>query len=379
MYISRQISQKIKDDLKTSRKIVIIYGPRQVGKTTLVNKILDELNFKSLKVNAEQIKYQSILSSRDVNKLRSLIGGSQLLFIDEAQYIDQIGLNLKLIYDHLPQTKIIVTGSSSFDLANKINEPLTGRSWNYILYPISYLELSKENSKLELLNNLEERLVYGSYPEVITTNGYLEKQRYLQQITGAYLFKDIFAFASIKYHSKIKQLLKLIAFQIGHEVSIQELATQLSISRDAVNNYLDLLQKSFIIFKLSAFSRNLRKEVMKMDKIYFYDLGIRNALIENFNLLDSRQDKGQLWENFLVNERLKHNNYTFHFCNSYFWRLHSGAELDYIEEYGGKLHGYEFKWKKKYASEPESWKKTYPGSTYKTINHENFLEFVTLK
>lgn len=376
MYIERDLTKHIKKDLLTDNKVVVIYGPRQVGKTTLANKLLDELDFKSLKINAEQMQYQAILSSRDVKKLSAFIGDYELLFIDEAQYIDEVGLNLKLIHDHIPQVKVLVTGSSSFNLANQVSEPLTGRSWKYALYPISYTELSVNETDFELNAQLEERLVYGSYPEVVSIDGYQQKQRYLQELTNAYLFKDVFAFANIKHHSKIGQLLRLIAFQVGSEVSIQELATQLGISRVAVNNYLDLLEKSFIIFRLSGFSRNLRKEVSKMDKIFFFDLGVRNAMIDSFNLLDARQDVGQLWENFLISERFKKNSYTQHYCSSYFWRLHSGAELDYVEEYGGGLHGYEFKWGSKQASAPKSWGKTYPQSTFQTVNKENFLTFV---
>ncbi|MBU1070788.1 ATP-binding protein [Patescibacteria group bacterium] len=376
MHINRQISQQIKRDILSSNKAVIIYGPRQVGKTTLANKLLDELNLDDLRINAEQTKYQDILSSQDVKKLKTLIGDHQLLFIDEARSIQNIGINLKLIHDHIPHLKVLVTGSSSFDLANKVSEPLTGRSWKYNLFPIAYSELSKIHSKFDLTDQLEERLIFGSYPQVITLNSYEKKQRYLQQLTEAYLFKDIFNFANIKHHSKIKQLLKLIAFQVGSEVSVHELANKLNISRDAVNNYLNLLEKSFVIFRLSGFSRNLRKEVSKMDKIFFYDLGVRNTIIDNFNLLNSRQDIGPLWENFLIAERLKKNSYGRHYCSSYFWRLHSGAEIDYLEEYGGGLHGYEFKWSNKKINAPKSWQETYPNSKFKLINRDNYLDLV---
>jgi len=377
MRFNRQIKEQVTKDLINGQKVVVIYGPRQVGKTTLANTILDELKYKSLRINAEQIKYQAVLSSRDASKLKSLIGDHQLLFIDEAQYIDKIGLNLKLIHDHLPGIKVLVTGSSSFDLASKISEPLTGRAWTYTLFPISYSELAKDQTEFALNDQLEERLVFGSYPEVVTTKGYQAKQRLLQQIVNSYLFKDIFTFASIRYHSTIKQLLKLIAFQIGNQVSIHELATQLGIGREIVNNYLNLLQKSFVIFRLPGFSRNLRNETTKMDKIFFYDLGVRNTMIDNYKLLDSRQDKGQLWENFLIGERMKRNSYAGHFCSSYFWRLHTGAELDYIEEYNDQLYGYEFKWQKKQMKAPPSWLEAYPKSDYQLISNQNYFEFVT--
>jgi hypothetical protein len=413
MHIQRSLFQQIRQDLTQGDKLVVLYGARQVGKTTLARKVIAEvsrdLSYKPLIINAEQTKFQSILSSRDLKKLSQLIGQHQLLFIDEAQYIEQIGLNLKLIHDHLPQVKVLVSGSSSFDLANKLSEPLTGRAWKYTLYPIAYLELaqtasgiyqneggdsssggdksgvnrtssaqSESDMSLEfaLRDQLEERLIYGSYPELVTIQGYQQKQKYLQQLINAYLFKDIFTFANIKHHTKIKRLLKLIAFQVGSLVSIQELAQQLAISRDAVENYIDLLEKSFVLFRLSGFSRNLRKEVSKMDKIYFYDLGVRNAIIDNFNLPAERQDVGGLWENFLIAERLKRNSYLQHFCSSYFWRLHSGAEIDYVEEYGGKLYGYEFKWSKKRAREPRSWRETYSQAQFQVIHQDNFLQFV---
>ncbi len=376
MHISRQLKSQLVRDLQSDHKIVILYGARQVGKTTLANHLLDELEFNALRINAEQTKYQEILASKDVDKLRSFIGDHDLLFIDEAQYIDDVGVNLKLIHDHLPEIKVLVTGSSSFDLSSKITEPLTGRAWQHILYPIAFSELAKIQSEFEVENQLEERLIFGSYPEVLTIQPYKDKQRYLQTLSTAYLFKDVFTFANIKHHSKVKQLLKLLAFQVGSEVSIQELAMKLGISRDAVNNYIDLLEKAFVIFRLSGFSRNLRKEITKMDKIYFYDLGVRNAVIDNFKLLNSRQDIGQLWENFLIAERQKRNSYQRHYCGSYFWRLHSGAELDYVEEYAGQLDAYEFKWWAGRAAVPKTWSETYPQSQYQLINQENYLDFV---
>jgi uncharacterized protein len=378
MYINRYLTSQLKENLFEDNKLVVLYGPRQVGKTTLAKKLISEVNLKTLQINAEQTKYQSVLSSQDVSKLEGLIAGYKLLFIDEAQYIDNIGINLKLIYDNFSKDlKVLVTGSSSFDLANKLSESLTGRAWKYILYPISFLELKDKKTDFELKDQLEDRLVFGSYPEVFKIKNFKKRQQYLEELVNSYLFKDIFTFASIKYHSKIKQLLKLIAFQVGSEVSIAELATQLGINRNAVENYLNLLEKSFVIFRLSGFSRNLRKEVTKMDKIYFYDLGIRNAIVDNFKLLDSRKDIGQLWENFLIIERLKQNSYKKNYCSSYFWRLHSGAELDYLEEHSGKLFAYEFKWGAKTAKAPKSFLRGYKNSSYKLINKDNFLDFIT--
>lgn len=376
MLIHRMLAEKLTEKIENSNKAVILYGPRQVGKTTLIKDIITKLGYKTLSINADEQKYNDVLSSRDFQKLKSLVNGYELLFIDEAQKIPEIGINLKILIDQMPELKIIATGSSSFDLANKVNEPLTGRAWSYTLYPIAFVELKKLYNDFELKSQLEDRLIYGSYPEIFSLENNQLKLEYLQNLSTAYLYKDILELATIKHSNKLKDLLKLLAFQIGNQVSISELANNLDISSSAVENYLDLLEKTFVIFRMTGLSRNLRKEVSKMDKIYFYDLGIRNIVIDNLKGLNDRNDVGQLWENFLVIERLKLLNYKLIPASTYFWRLHTGAELDYIEEREGVIHGYEFKYGKKNAKAPKIWHETYKNSEFKLVNRENFLEFL---
>ncbi len=375
MFINRQLSHDILAKLNTENsKIIVIYGARQVGKTTLVNDVLKSLNKKTMMINCDLFKYNDILSSRDINKLGGLAKGVEVLCIDEAQRVENIGINLKILHDHFKNLKIIVTGSSSLDLANSVKEPLTGRTCTYKLYPISTLELSAQYNAVELESQLEQRLIFGSYPEIFSIENMLDKTQYLIELSANYLYKDILEYQAIRHSNKLRDLLKLLAFQVGNEVSYAELATSLGISKQTVESYIDLLEKSFVVFTLRAFSRNLRKEVSKKPKIYFYDLGIRNAIIDNFSYLNHRNDVGALWENFLILERLKRNEYQKHFCSSYFWRTYTGAELDYIEEYNGELHGYEFKWSKA-AKAPENWTQAY-NSEYSCINKGNFIDFV---
>ncbi|MFH1841001.1 MAG: ATP-binding protein [Candidatus Shapirobacteria bacterium] len=312
-----------------------------------------------MSINADQTKYFDLLASRDLGKLKLLAAGYQLLFIDEAQRIPEIGLNLKILADNLPDLKVIATGSSSFDLANKVSEPLTGRVWTYTLYPISLAELKSLYSPFELNEHLEEYLIYGSYPEVLTLASWQKKRQLLAEIEKSSLYKDALELTTIKYARKIKNLLKLLAFQIGSEVSLTELSASLNLSREAVERYLDLLEKSFVIFRLSGFSRNLRKEVSKMDKFYFYDLGIRNEVVDNFKPLADRNDCGQLWENFLMIERKKYLAYGNFLASTYFWRTHTGAEIDYVEEKEGRLFGYEFKWGRRAPKVPTTFLSTY--------------------
>jgi len=376
MKIQRTITEAIIRKLKTSNKGIVIYGARQVGKTTMAKDIIATLGLKTLSINGDQSRFIDIISSRDLAKIESLTHGYDLLFIDEAQRIPEIGINLKIILDSIPTLKVLVTGSSSLDLASKITEPLTGRVWNYHLYPISTLELSGTNNKSELQAMLEERLVYGSYPEVFSLKSQKLKNEYLQNLADSYLYRDLIEFGDIKNSSKIRDLLKLLAFQIGSEVSLSELGSSLGISKDTVARYIDLLEKSFIIFRISGFSRNLRKEVTKMNKIYFYDVGIRNILIDNLKYLNDRNDIGVLWENLLIIERIKYLSYKQKNFSRYFWRTHTGAELDYVEEQNGQISGYEFKWKNKQSKAPNSWQETYTNSTYKEINRENYLAFI---
>ena len=379
MLIPRSILPIIIDKIKSSNKGIVIYGARQVGKTTLVNEIVKKLRLKTLVINGDQTNFIDTLSSRDLNKIKSLLEGYDLLFVDEAQRIPEIGIALKIIIDNIPSIKILVTGSSSLDLASKISEPLTGRIWTYHLYPISFLELSTKYNKTELDSFLEERLIYGGYPELFSIIGEFQKKEYLQILSDAYLYKDLIEFGDIKNSSKIRDLLKLLAFQIGSQVSLTELGNSLGMSKDTVAKYIDLLEKSNIIFRLKGLSRNLRKEVVKMDKIYFFDLGIRNILIDNLKQLKDRNDTGQLWENFLIIERMKMLAYTQNQASIYFWRTYTGAELDYIEEKGGELLGFEFKYGKKNGKIPKSWSENYPNSKYSCINKDNYLDFILEK
>lgn len=379
MLIPRSITAIITDKLKSSNKGVVVYGARQVGKTTLVNEIIKNLGLRTLIINGDQTNFVDILSSRDINKIRSLLEGYDLLFVDEAQRISEIGIALKIIIDNIPSVKVLVTGSSSLDLASKISEPLTGRVWTYRLYPISFLELSSFYNKEELNSLLEEQLIYGSYPELFSIKGGVQKKEYLQILSDAYLYKDLIEFGEIKNSSKIRDLLKLLAFQVGSQVSLTELGNSLGMSKDTIARYIDLLEKSNIIFKLKGLSRNLRKEVVKMDKIFFFDLGIRNILIDNLKQLKDRNDVGQLWENFLIIERMKLLAYTQKQASIYFWRTYTGAELDYVEEKEGELFGFEFKYGSKIGKAPNSWTGTYPNSKYNYINRDNYLNFILQK
>jgi predicted AAA+ superfamily ATPase len=376
MYIPRLISNQLVRKLKEDRRVIILYGARQVGKSTLVQHILPQLSYRTLSVDAQERKYLDVLSSTDVDKIKSLVSGYDLVVIDEAQQIPNIGINLKLIHDHIPQIKVLVTGSSSFDLSNKISEPLTGRYWSYVLYPISIAEIAHLKNNFALNQQLENRLIFGSYPEIFNIQSYSDRKEYLNKLCSSYLFKDILQIAHIKNSNKLNDLLKLLAFQVGQEVSLSELGIRLNMSKDTISHYIDLLEKTFVVFRVRGLSRNLRKEVYKMNKIYFYDLGIRNSIIDTIKPLNERNDVGQLWENFMMIERLKQNAYSQHNFSSYFWRLHTGAEIDYIEEAAGIMHGYEFKWNTKKSKCPKSWSAAYPGSTYEVINQENYLSFV---
>ncbi|MCB0687976.1 MAG: ATP-binding protein [Saprospiraceae bacterium] len=377
--INRILLQQVQARIRQSNKVVILYGARQVGKTTLSNEVLANLVGKTLRINADQFTYSEILSSRDLTKLKGLVSGYDNLFIDEAQRIPDIGINLKILHDELSTLKILVTGSSSLELANRIREPLTGRTWTFKLYPISIPEFQKylDLNDFEVQLQLEEWMRFGSYPELLLLNNYNDKIAYLEEVRDAYLYKDIFALGNIRYPEKLRQLLRLLSYQIGNLVSIHELATSLQVNRDTIINYIDLLEKAFVIFRLKGLSRNLRKEVTSMDKIYFLDLGTRNSLIENYSELQNRNDTGALWENLLLIERIKKNEYSKFYANQYFWRTHTGAELDYVEEKDGVFHGFEFKWGKKRVHAPQTWLNTYPDASYQLINQNNFLDFIS--
>ncbi|EKD66162.1 MAG: hypothetical protein ACD_49C00060G0004 [uncultured bacterium (gcode 4)] len=376
--INRLIKIQIINDLqKEKSKVNIIYGARQVWKTTLALEIVKELWYKTLTINADELTYNDILSSQSKIKLESLVSGYTMIFIDEAQRITNIWINLKILYDAFPKLKILVTGSSSFELANKVKESLTWRTYTYKLYPISFSELKQYYNNFELENQfLENFLVYWSYPDVLLEKNIFAKKKNLQELSNAYLYKDLLLLENLKYPEKLLKLLKLLAFQVWQEVSINELSNSLEINRETVLRYIYLLEQSFIIYRVTWFSRNLRKEISKMDKIYFWDLWIRNILIENLNSVENRNDIWALWENFLINERLKTWEYTAKYFSYYFWRIYTGGEIDYIEEYDWKLHTYEFKWWNKSAKIPKSFSETYPDSSFEVINKDNFLDFV---
>jgi uncharacterized protein len=377
MLIPRTLKDIILKDLKEAHKGIVIYGARQVGKTTLANQILSELSLKTLYLNGDLYgDWKNILESRELSKYKLLFTGYEAVFVDEAQRIPNIGISLKIILDNFPNLVVIVTGSSSLDLASKISEPLTGRVYTYKLNTLSYLELSQIYSPIELRNLLEERLIFGSYPQAITLEGMDAKVNYLSNLTNSYLYKDLLEFGDIKNSSKIADLLKLLSFQVGCQVSIAELAKSLELSRNTVDRYIDLLEQSFIIYRLSGFSRNLRKEVSKMDKIYFYDLGVRNTIMGNLNLIGLRDDIGRLWENFLINERIKITKLKSPLTSFYYWRLSSGAELDLVEDSQGKLGGYEFKWGSKESKAPASWINSYDNATFSCYNRDNFEDFI---
>ena len=373
--LKRTSEELIVKSLLEDKKVVILFGARQVGKTTLSNKILSEYDGRKLSVNADEIKYTDILTSRDFSKMKLLLDGYDLLFIDEAQRIPDIGINLKIIADNMPDLRILVTGSSSFDLANKIKEPLTGRSATFRLYPFSLQELKQEMTVFELQNRMEEYLIYGLYPDITLYSNSRDKEKYLMELASAYLYKDILELSTIRNSSKINQLLRLIAFQTGSEVSLNEIAKSLGMSQETVDSYIDLLEKSFVLFRIGGFSRNLRKEITKRDKIFFWDLGIRNCIIQNFASLSFRTDTGALWENFMVAERLKYLNNNGITASPYFWRTYTGAEVDYIEEKNGVLYGYEIKYSKAVKKAPKAWTENY-GQNFHYVTRDNFHEFV---
>jgi len=333
------------------------------------------MGLKSLMINADQLKYIDILSSRDLKQLQSLVSGYQLLFIDEGQRIPEIGMNLKIIHDEIPDLKVLVTGSSSFLLSNRVAEALTGRKKIHTLLPVSMKELAGEYNTFELNEQLNERLIYGMYPEVITTANKIEKEEYLREITTSYLYKDILELETIRYPMKIRDLLKLLAYQMGSQVSIHELGNTLKLNRETVERYLYLLEQSFIIFPMNAFSRNPRNEVSKSVKYFFYDNGIRNMLIDNMAGLNDRNDIGALWESFIIAERKKKLLYEQYHVNTYFWRTYSGAELDFVEEKNNELTAFEIKYKKPRTKAPKAWADNY-GTAYHCITRENYLEFV---
>ena len=375
MYIQQKQLENLKSAIKPG-KVVVIYGARRTGKTTLLKEFLKGRPEQYLLVSGDDITVQNYLSSQSLEKLKAFVGNNLLLVVDEAQKVQNIGLNLKLLVDHIPGISIIATGSSSFDLARSVGEPLTGRKTTLVQYPLAQLELSSIEQRHETDARLEQRLVYGSYPEIVLMNDNREREQYLKEIVSSYLYKDILELEGIRQSAKIGRLLQLIAFQIGKEVSYNELGTSLGMSKNTVDHYLDLLEKAFVLQKLGGFSRNLRNEVTKNSRYYFCDNGVRNALINNFNPIDLRNDIGELWENYLIIERLKLQEYLREPANNYFWRTYTKKEIDLVEEKDGLLHGYEMKWGKARPHPPKEWNTAYPGSSWSLVNKENYLDFI---
>jgi uncharacterized protein len=369
-------SYKVNELVKPG-KALIIYGPRRIGKTTLLTGFLSSTKLKSKLDSGDNIRVQQILGSQDFTQIMEYASGYELIAIDEAQFIPNIGKGLKIIIDQIPGIRVIATGSSSFDLAGAVGEPLTGRKNTIVLYPIAQLELLSAFNRHELKERLEEFLVFGSYPEVVMAKSRKEKIRILEELVNSYLLKDVLALDRIKAPKVLLDILKLIAFQIGSQVSLNEIATQVKLDVKTIGRYLDIFEKAFVIKRIGGFSRNLRNEVVTKAKYYYLDNGIRNAVISAFNPLDSRNDPGQLWENFLVTERIKKYAYGDIYGSFYFWRTYGGQELDLVEEKEGKLSGYEFKWSdRKKNKPPADWLKGYENAIFTMINRQNYLDFV---
>jgi len=369
----RIIENIIKDKIGNGKAIIIV-GARQVGKTTLIKKILEEQEY--LFLDADDPSIRQLLLNPNTEEIRTIIEENRIVFIDEAQRIAGIGLTLKIITDQFKKVQLFVSGSSSFDLGNKLNEPLTGRKWEYELFPISWEEFEKKEGFVKSEQQIENRLLFGFYPEVLNNKG--KERTTLKNLVSSYLYRDILALSEIRKPEILDNLLLALALQVGSEVNYNELAVTIGVNKITIQKYIDILEKGYIIFRLNSFSRNLRNEIKRNRKIYFYDNGIRNMIIGNFNPLKLRTDVGTLWENFLISERRKQNIYKETFARMYFWRTKQQQEIDFVEEKDGIIYGFEFKWKAKSKIRlPETFIKTYNAEA-KIIDRNNFREFVTI-
>lgn len=371
--IIRTIQERIKNRLFEGRGI-IIYGARRVGKTTLVKQIQKDYDGKSLYVSCDDFDIRDKLTDITSLQLKNFIGDNKLIIIDEAQRVKNIGITLKILIDNFTDTQVIATGSSSFELSNNIIEPLTGRKYEFYLYPFSLEELKELYSDLDIKREIEDKIIFGLYPEIEQNKA--RQVEILNELANSYLYKDVLQYQNIKNPEILLKLLQALALQVGNEVSYNELANLIDVDKNTIINYIQILEKAFIIFRLRPFSRNLRNELKKLRKIYFFDTGIRNALINNMNSFNLRQDIGALWENFLISERIKFNNNHGIIKNIYFWRTHQQQEIDYLEEGGGRLDGFEFKWNKNKARTPQIFLDAYSNSKIKIINKDNFFDFV---
>ncbi len=370
--ISRNLNKIIKKNLYKGKAIIIV-GPRQVGKTTMVKKLVS--GKKYVWFNGDEPHVRELLSNKSIAELKVIIGNNKIVVIDEAQRVPNIGITTKLIVDDLTDKQLIITGSSSLDIASEINEPLTGRKYEYKMLPFSFSEMSAETSYLEEKQLLEKRMIYGYYPDIVLSNG--EERNLLGFLSDSYLYKDIFSLGNIKKPKLLENLLQALALQLGNEVVTNELSNFLAVDNATIERYINLLEKTFVIFQLPSLSRNMRNEIKKGRKIYFYDLGIRNSIINNFNSLNLRQDLGALWENYIIVERMKYRIDNQIYTNDFFWRTHSQQEIDFIEEYDGKLHAFEFKWNpKKKRKFPKSFLTAYPNSETEVINSGNYESFI---
>ncbi len=358
-------------------KVILLLGSRQVGKTTLLKTLMQDQNADDiLFLNCDEPQNVSLLTNRNMREIQALVGNHKFIVIDEAQRVDNIGLTLKLMVDNIKDIQIVATGSSAFELRNRLNEPLTGRKFEYQMFPISTNEIWQTEGYLDVIRLFEHRLIYGSYPDILTHSS--DAHDLLTTLADSYLYKDILSTDSMRKPDILDKLLRALAYQVGSEVSYNELAQTVGTDNKTVEKYIDLLEKCYIIFRLNGLSRNLRNELKRAKKVYFYDNGVRNAVIQQFTPIDMRNDMGALWENFFISERKKFNHYSRHYCNTYFWRTNTQQEIDYIEECDGKMTAFEMKWNPKKAKVrfPKAFLETYDIKETVVITPDNYLEWL---
>ena len=373
--ITRKLKNIVENKMFKGKAIVIV-GPRQVGKTTLLKELVSRTDKRVLSLNCDEPETQASLTNTNVNRLKNLIGRHELIVIDEAQKVDNIGLTIKLIVDNIEGVQVIATGSSAFELHNRLNEPLTGRKFEYMMYPVSVGEIMDTSGLMEERRTLESRLVYGSYPDILMHPE--DARSYLTDLTQSYLYKDILSLNDLRKPQLLDHLLQALAFQVGSEVSTNELARTLQTDNKTIDKYIDMLEKCYVIFRIGGLSRNLRTELKKAKKIYFYDNGVRNAVIQQFSPVQMRNDMGALWENFFMAERMKHNHYRGYYCNRFFWRTTLQQEIDYIEERDGSMTAFEMKWnpKKGRTTFPKSFLEAYPVKETVAVTPDNYLDWL---